>query len=543
MVDYAIYTGAAVDLLLVEPGELGTGVHRCDQPTYLALNTVAGQVTAFSDEIMVPEAPVTSGPTFLAWCRERNLRLEDATSTEYGSQIAAHHYMPRCIYGRYLAWSAEELLRRAPPRMEISIATTAASAVRPVGEGAEVTLEDGGQRQVDLAIITSGHGLNEPAGQIGLEDGLIDRCYPLPEKIDGIEPGQRVALLGTGLTAIDVVSALTVGRGGRFHRSGAALRYEPSGQEPEIVLVNRRGWLPCARPFEPRRAPPSAMPLMGIVQTLRRHTAGGRIDFYSHLERELHGQMTARGLSPHEASALRRQLGIAGCEWECEDSFQAAVLDQARQDIAQSRLGLGGSRLKQLLETLRDQRETLRAVIDPPGMTAEGHRDFFSVVPALANRTAVGPQPERQEELLCLIDHGLVRLGPGPSPAVSRVKGSWELASTALRRTSRVQADVLVKAFLDLPELDHRVDPLIGSMRGWVALHPADARYINLDRNGHPFTNGGDICRALAVFGPPAEGASYYNNYVLWPGVWSRVLTDIDRVLKPHFGLVAQPTD
>jgi hypothetical protein len=72
-------------------------------------------------------------------------------------------------------------------------------------------------------------------------------------------------------------------------------------------------------------------------------------------------------------------------------------------------------------------------------------------------------------------------------------------------------------------------------------LHPADTRYLNLDRNGHPFTNGGNICKALAVFGPPAEGASYYNNYVLWPGVWSRVSTDIDRVLKPHFGLVAQP--
>ena len=120
--------------------------------------------------------------------------------------------------------------------MEISIVTTAARAVRPVGEGAEVTLEDGSQRQVDLAIVTSGHGLNEPTRRIGLEDGLIDRCYPLPEKTDGIEPGQRVALLGTGLTAIDVVSALTVGRGGRFHRSGAALRYEPSGQEPESHL-------------------------------------------------------------------------------------------------------------------------------------------------------------------------------------------------------------------------------------------------------------------------------------------------------------------
>jgi hypothetical protein len=37
----------------------------------------------------------------------------------------------------------------------------------------------------------------------------------------------------------------------------------------------------------------------------------------------------------------------------------------------------------------------------------------------------------------------------------------------------------------------------------------------------------------VAVFGPPAEGASYYNHYVPSPGVWSRALTDLDRVLAP----------
>jgi hypothetical protein len=54
-----------------------------------------------------------------------------------------------------------------------------------------------------------------------------------------------------------------------------------------------------------------------------------------------------------------------------------------------------------------------------------------------------------------------------------------------------------------------------------------------LDRDGYAIPRDGGPRSAVAVFGPPAEGASYYNHYVPSPGVWSRALTDLDRVLGP----------
>jgi len=58
--------GPPVELFLVEPGELGVGIHRPEQPDYLLLNTICSQLTVFSDRVMVPGAPVTQGPARVA---------------------------------------------------------------------------------------------------------------------------------------------------------------------------------------------------------------------------------------------------------------------------------------------------------------------------------------------------------------------------------------------------------------------------------------------------------------------------------------------
>ena len=44
-----------------------------------------------------------------------------------------------------------------------------------------------------------------------------------------------------GLVAVDVVTALTIGRGGEFVENGAGLRYRPSGREPLVQLFCRSG--------------------------------------------------------------------------------------------------------------------------------------------------------------------------------------------------------------------------------------------------------------------------------------------------------------
>jgi len=521
------------EVLLIEPGALGVGVHQRSQPDYLLLNTVASQITIFSDEKMVPGAPVTLGPGFVEWCREKDVRVPDGWWPERGRSVGGDDFLPRRIYGEYLAWAAEELLRRVPFNLQVTVVEATAICVRPVGEAAEVGLDDGSVRLVDLAIVTTGHGLTS-YGRGGTHDGgWIKRPYPLPDSLSGIESGQRVALLGSGLTAIDLIASLTVGRGGAFHSDGSDLRYASSGGEPEIVLINRSGWLPCARPASPRAYPASRRTIAEGSERARRGRPDGLLDLTEDLEPLLWTEVFRGVENDWEVAALKRAFALWDPPTENEAHFHAAVVEQARLDIQQARLGLGKSPLKDRMETLRDQREALRAAVDPPGMNPKDHRAFFEGLPALANRTAVGPQRERLEELIQLIDQGIVRLGPGPNPVARRQEGKWELLSTSLLDEARIEVDVIVNAHLDFPERDPAIDPLADALRQWVAPHFANPKFLSLDRRGYPLTRDGKICETVAVFGPPAEGANYYNNYILWPGVWSRLLTDLDNVLRP----------
>jgi FAD-NAD(P)-binding len=520
VVSHARRPGPPVELLLIEPGDLGTGIHRPEQPGYLLLNTIAGQLTIFSDERMTPGAPVTTGPSFLAWCRARL------------GPVGFGEFLPRRLLGEYLRWAAGEFLARAPDRLSVRHLPAVATDVRPGRDGAAVRLADGTEHQVDLSVVTTGHGL-AGAAAAGCRD-LITGPYPLPDQVGEIPAGATVALVGTGLTAMDVIAALTVGRGGEF----AARGYQPSGREPRIVLVNRSGLLPCARPVTPpgRLAAPARYLTREAIAALRDRAPGGRLDFRRDVEplvrREAMGRMSSATAA--QTQAVQRLLRPQEGTWAGYRRYRAALLGQARRDLREAERGLGTSPVKEGLEVLRDHRDILRAAVDAPGLTEESHRYFTAEYVPLVNRAVIGPQQERIRELLLLMASGIVLAGPGPRPALTRTRAGWVLRSTRLERPHRIAADVVVRANLSWPAADPALDPVSHPLRTCVAAGPGGGRCLAIDRDGFAVPRSGTAAiPAVAVFGPPAEGASYYNHYVPSPGAWSRALTDLDRVLRP----------
>lgn len=510
--------GSAAELLLIEPGELGTGVHRVEQRDYLLLNTIASQLTIFSDERMTPGAPVTEGPSFFEWCLERYdpVRFDD--------------YLPRRLLAEYLQWAVGELLRWVPARLVVRHLPFSAVDVRPNGAGAAVTLANGTRHDVDLAIVTTGHGINgQEYGHV--DDRLIATPYPLPERVDGIPPRSTVALIGTGLTAMDVIATLTLGRGGEF----TAGTYRPSGREPRIILANRSGWLPCARPAttSTRRAAPARYFTPAAVSRLREATPDGRLDFRRDVEplirREALWRLGTAGAG--QVEAVLRVLDPPRENLASYEHYSKRLVELAAADLREAEAGLGFSPVKESLEILRDHRESLRAALDPPGLTEDSHRFFTAEYAPLVNRAVIGPQKERIRELLALIAAQIVLPGPGPAPDLAPCGSGWTLSSTHLDRPRRMAADVAVAAHLRWPVADPLVDPIAGSLRSWAA--PGPDGTLRLDRDGYVVARSGAGPAAVAVFGPPAEGASYYNHYVPSPAVWSRALTDLDRVLAP----------
>ena len=525
VISHSRLPGPPTELLLIEPGELGLGVHDVKQPDYLLLNTIASQLTIFSDEGMTPGAPVTPGPSLYEWCLEHH------------DPVRFDEFLPRRLLGEYLQWAVRDLLDRVPPRLTVRHLQLAAQDVRPEGDGAVVTLADGSRHQVDLALVTTGHGLADPE-PLGTAD-LVTTPYPLPLRTDAIPEDSTVALLGTGLTAMDVIAALTVGRGGAFGPDG----YTPSGKEPRIVLTSRAGLLPCARPRMPadRVAAPARHFTPAAVAALREATPDGRLDFRRDVEPLIHREALARmgSATPRQVAVVEWALSPEPTEWADYEAYRDAVLGAARVDLAEAERGLGVSPVKEALEVLRDHRESVRAALDPPGLTEDSHRYFMDEYVPLVNRVVIGPQKERIHELFALVEANVVDLGPGPRAVLERVGERWALVSTALSEPHRVEVDHVVRANLTWPLPDRRLDPVGAALREWAQVSDDRTARLVLDRDGYATPRGHGTRSAVAVFGPPAEGASYYNHYVPSPGVWSRALTDLDRVLSPVLGTAA----
>ena len=109
----------------------------------------------------------------------------------------------------------------------------------------EVRLANGSAVVVDHVIVTTGH---TPNLDVGGSRGISP--YPVTSYVDRIPAGTKVAVSGMGLVAVDVVTALTVGRGGEYVADGGGLRYRPSGREPIVRLYNRSGLPFTAKPVD-----------------------------------------------------------------------------------------------------------------------------------------------------------------------------------------------------------------------------------------------------------------------------------------------------
>ena len=588
--------GVRLRIELIDPVGDGAGVHPVSQPDYLLLNTICSQVSMFPDRHSVSDTVRLGGPSLYEWAAERNLRIAaDGFSVgPTGRPIEPWDFLPRRLLGEYLGWFLKLLLARLPSGVEVGLhRSTAVRLGTDPGEQLRIELAGGGVVSVGHAFLTTGYTDNaaeehHPGGR------LINRPYPMPERFSQIQPGQTVAIGGFGLSALDAMSCLTVGRGGRFDRSGGTLRYLPSGAEPRMLFYSRSGRACRARPRILRYGPPY-QPLLftpaGIDQLrndslrngpLRKgplptellpNEPGGALDFQRQVWplvldelRIAHRRAQARAVGPAEAAQLERRLLDAvasgglprvldrldaeqgrfnpellldGCQpMSLTDAtgYQGWLAAELAADLAEGELGLQGSVVKQTLDILRELRDTFRHAVDFGGLTPESNRRFFQQTVPVLNRAVVGPQFERHEELLALLELGMVEIPFGPNPAVSSdpVADGWLLESRQLSTPHADRADWLVAGRTDLPAVGSSASPLLthlfrqGAIRPSLAADPALAG-VDVDRDQHPLSATGEADRRILGARTAVRG----NHLLQQPGSVAWLLLPADRRRTP----------
>ena len=182
--------------VLIERGPRpGRGVaYGTKRPEHL-LNVPARRMGAYADDT----------GHFARWWAERT----DFAATE-------EDYAPRMVYGDYLT----ELLREA------AIEVVAGEAV-DIADGA-VLLADGQRLAADATVLAPGNF--PPATPRGIDPGALGDVWvedPWAGALEGLGPDDRIVLLGTGLTAVDV-----------------ALTLQATGFRGPILALSRRGLAP-----------------------------------------------------------------------------------------------------------------------------------------------------------------------------------------------------------------------------------------------------------------------------------------------------------
>jgi uncharacterized NAD(P)/FAD-binding protein YdhS len=563
---------------VVDPTCSGAGVHDRDQPDYLLLNTTCSQVSMFPDAATVGDAVDAPGPSLYEWVTARGLRLADDGCTVGGGDSAGRpirptDFLPRRVLGDYLAWVLDEVRGRAPAHVEIRLHRAEAVDLDPAGP--ELTLSTGERVGADHVFLTTGYTPNTVVDLTPDGPRRTAAPYPLPDRVAGIEPGRVAAIGGFGLSAMDVMSCLTVGRGGRFvpdTGSDGGLRYLPSGREPTLLFLSRTG-LPCrARPRTVEFGPPYR-PLVFTTATVDavRRARGGPLDFdtdvlplvltevrvaYRRCQARLGGTGTAleADLAADVAGTLDRLDaewdrfdpaeafdGAAGMLLDGPETYQKWLAEVLRADLAEGVLGFAGSPVKAGLDVLRALRDTFRYVVDFGGLTAASLDDFTRrTIPAL-NRAVVGPQWERHAELLALFAAGTARAPFGPAPVASWNGGRWTVSSTRLAEPYATEVDWVVAAHVELPAVESSASPLIAALRrrGAIRPHRPDSRWvrgIDVDRDQHPVDATGRPDPRIWVLGPLCEGATFYNNLVPSPNIHSRPVHDAHRCVAAVLG-------
>lgn len=537
----ALHGDRPLDIHLVDPFPPGGGrIWRHDQSPLLWMNSMAEDVTMFTDDTVRLAGPVRPGPALDAWAadvREGRTDPGPGVAAEPGLRaeieaLTGQDFPSRRLQGAYLRWVHERSVAALPPAVTVHEHRARALRVTGPRDGRQsVSLEGRAEPlTADLVVLTLGHLDAEPDDEQRRLSRFADRHglvhlppdFTADSDLSALPPGEPVIVRGFGLAFIDLMVLLTEGRGGRYENG----TYLPSGKEPVLYVGSRRGVpyhskigyaRPGERPPLPRFFGPDRVDeLLSGAQP-----PDFRRDIWPHVDKELgyahyhrlfaaRPERTAADWTAFEEKYAAADPGSA----ELRAVIAAAVPDPAdRLDLAALDHPLDGVRHASAASFQEATRAHITADLDR--RHDPGHSEDLAVFLGLLSvygqlvrfpdigdwwhgffsYLASGPPGPRLRQLLALSRAGVVRfLGAGTTVEADEGLGLFR-ASGATVPGERIEARALVEARLPDPSPGRTRSTLLRTLyedgaaataSGLLSVDPGDGRILDRDGLPHP---------------------------------------------------------
>lgn len=385
--------------------------------------------------------------------------------------------------GAYLAARWQVLAATAPFAVELQ--RTRVQAARHDSQGWMLETRDARQRTASHGpfaelLLTQGQPATRPDTQLALwQDhaqaigAALMPAYPAEALLAAARDwtGRHVAIRGLGLATLDVLRLLTLGAGGRFHEG----RYLPSGREPARIL-----------PFSRDGLPPWPKPATAALDHALSPTAEETRVFAGALARALAQPDPVPALCEALIAPARRILAAQGAA-ETDEAAIRRWLDAEREapgsqgpqePVAALKAGIAMASGQHppdpgyvIGQIWRHWQPSLRQGFDPappPPGTAAAILAFDEPL----KRYSYGPPICAAQEVLALVQAGLVDLRAADDPRVLLTDTGWQLVED----DATACVSVMVDAVLPAPDLDRIDDPPLAGLheRGLIRARGKD---------------------------------------------------------------------
>lgn len=524
-------------IVVCDPAPFGSGaVWTPDQSGSLLMNVQAKNISVYQCSASERSPRSSAGPDLAQWIERSKGR---------GLLSRTDQYAPRPVFGEYLTNAYQRFKDETAQIFEIS--EYHAEAVR-VSRGEDhwvVRLEmenalwDVYGRSVVLATghIQAEWDRAQQSRQHHAEEvtKTLRPCHYIRAGLHSVQdftrvsPGEAVYLEGLGLGFFDVVALLTEEKGGRWE----AGQYVRSGKEPMLLGGSRRG-LPFLGRSRLFRAYPgiddSLERLFDVVESSYDVSFGEEL--WPEIQRGMRREVTAAidelyGVPIADKGLVERIETLTAAEfdnWSHADSLRTVssadthhervvefLADQVELERLSSEVGRAVDPRQRAAEYLQPIRNRIRNLVPGLRFSAASYAyELEAEFSSFAGFITVGPPMLRIEQLLLLVQCGLLRF-TGPAKAAIAPEGfSVESSDGNLR------VDALVEARVPNLAIDKSASRLMRSLlaHGVAELSIRDG--INLHGlsvsvpDGHVRKSGGHVQPGLFAYGVPTEG-TYWN--------------------------------